>query len=244
VRSRVAVVLASLALVPAGLWAYSTSFAGVFLCDDGPAIVDNPHIKALQPLGRAMTAPPEVTVSGRPIASLTLALNYALAPPDARDVLAPAAAGPQPDRVALFYRNLWGYHFVNLMIHLAAGLALFGVMRRTMAIGTEAGTWDRWQERGTAQPASDAGARRSVGGWLNCRLCAGDGQQRGDGDRAADGRAVVHHVSCDLAASPPAVCRTCLDVAGAHRAGRVRDAIAVRWLLPWLDRLVVPDATG
>ena len=37
----------------------------------------------------AMSAPPEMPVSGRPVASLTLAINYALAPAEVRDVLSP-----------------------------------------------------------------------------------------------------------------------------------------------------------
>ena len=70
----------------AGLVAYRASFTGVFLLDDGPAIVHNPNIRALWPLTRAMAAPTEVTVAGRPTVSLSLAANYALARPDVRDV--------------------------------------------------------------------------------------------------------------------------------------------------------------
>ena len=120
------------AITAAGAWAYSTSFAGVFVYDDGPAIVDNPNIRSLWPLTRSMTAPPEATVSGRPIAALTLAINYALAPPDARDVMAPSGPAAPADAPRRFYRNVWGYHAVNLAIHLAAALALFGVVRRTL----------------------------------------------------------------------------------------------------------------
>ena len=121
-----------LAIVAAGAWAYSTSFGGVFVYDDGPAIVDNPHIRSIWPLTQSMTAPPEVTVSGRPIAALTLAINYALAPADARDVMAPAGPAATADAASRFHRNIWGYHLLNLAIHLAAALALFGVVRRTL----------------------------------------------------------------------------------------------------------------
>ena len=131
------IVLAMLALLAAGAWAYSTSFAGVFVYDDGPSIVDNPHIKTLWPLTQAMSAPPEATVSGRPVASLTLALNYAFARPEVRDVMAPgglaAFASATPAEVAeRFYANIWGYHFFNLAVHLAAALTLFGIVRRTL----------------------------------------------------------------------------------------------------------------
>src|SRR5213594_3868189 len=60
-----------------------------------------------------MAAPPDTTLSGRPIASLTFAINYALARRDPRD--------------------LWGYHAVNLAIHILAALVLFGIVRRTLA---------------------------------------------------------------------------------------------------------------
>jgi tetratricopeptide (TPR) repeat protein len=103
------VLLAAVAIVAAGFWAYANSLSGGFVFDDTPAIVDNPHIRTLWPLTRSMSAPPEVTVSGRPTAAFSLALNYAFAALDVR-----------------------GYHAFNLAIHLAAALALFGVVRRTL----------------------------------------------------------------------------------------------------------------
>jgi protein O-mannosyl-transferase len=126
-----------LALCAAGVCAYSTSFAGVFVYDDDLSIVENPHIKTLWPLTQAMSAPPEATVSGRPVASLTLALNYAAASAEARDVMAPddpaALASGTPAAVAArFYSNVWGYHLFNLAVHLAAALTLFGIVRRTL----------------------------------------------------------------------------------------------------------------
>jgi tetratricopeptide (TPR) repeat protein len=123
----------ALALAAAAWVAYSTSFAGVFVYDDKYAILDNPHIKSLWPLTDAMSAPPENPVSGRPVASLTLAINYALADADVRDVMVPGRPGDPPEATERFLRNVWGYHFVNLALHVLAGLALFGVVRRTLA---------------------------------------------------------------------------------------------------------------
>jgi len=120
------------ALAAAGVWAYSTSFAGVFVFDDKPAIVNNPNIRTLWPLTTAMSAPPEVPVSGRPVASLTLAINYALAPAEVRDVLAPGGPAAPPGTSERFLRNVWGYHLLNLTTHVLAALALFGVVRRTL----------------------------------------------------------------------------------------------------------------
>jgi tetratricopeptide (TPR) repeat protein len=105
----------ALLLVLAGCWAYSTSFPGVFVGDDIDAIVQNPHITSFSPVARALTAPKDTTVAGRPVLSLSFAINYGLA----------AADGLDP----------WGYHALNLAIHLTAGLVLFGVARRTLQSG-------------------------------------------------------------------------------------------------------------
>ncbi len=135
--------LLALALVIAGSWAYATSFAGVFVGDDIEAIVANPHIKVLWPLSQAMSAPPDTTVAGRPVASITLALNYELAPPDVRDVFTPDVDAPPGTPADPFYRNVWGYHALNLGVHLAAGLLLFGVVRRTLASPSLRGRFGR-----------------------------------------------------------------------------------------------------
>ena len=77
--------------------------------DDVPGIVNNPSIQSLWPPARWLAAPPASTPSGRPILNLSLALNYAMGGLD-----------------------VTGYHVVSLLVHLAAGLALFGVARRTL----------------------------------------------------------------------------------------------------------------
>ena len=104
--------LALLLIVIAGVIAYWNSFDGAFVYDDLDAVRDNPHIRRLWPPSEAMSLPmlgSEATVDRRPVLSLSFALNHAL-------------FGPEP----------WGYHLVNLMIHIAAGLLLFGVVRRTI----------------------------------------------------------------------------------------------------------------
>jgi hypothetical protein len=106
--------LTAAALVCAGTLAYWNSFEGGFVDpDDYIAVRDNPHIRVLWPLRHALSLPlwgTQAPVSPRPVLSLSFALNYAL-------------LGPAP----------WGYHLVNLVIHLAAGILLFGVVRRTLA---------------------------------------------------------------------------------------------------------------
>jgi Tfp pilus assembly protein PilF len=130
--TRASSLLLAIILAGAAGWAYSTSFRGVFVLDDQFGIVDNPNVRTLWPLTRAMSAPPELPVSGRPVASLTLALNYALAPADVRDVMTPGGPGAPPEIAERFLRNVWGYHFLNLTLHVLTALALFGVVRRTL----------------------------------------------------------------------------------------------------------------
>ncbi|MFO7693124.1 MAG: tetratricopeptide repeat protein, partial [Vicinamibacterales bacterium] len=95
-------------ILAAGAWASSNSFGGVFLLDDVRAIVRNPSIRTLWPLSVPLSPPSESTVAGRPVANLSFAVSYAL------------GAEPAP------------FHAGNLFIHLAAALALFGVVRRTL----------------------------------------------------------------------------------------------------------------
>src|SRR4029079_6270999 len=100
--------------------------------DDKFAIADNPNIKALWPLTRSMSAPDESPVSARPIASLPLAINYARAPADVRNVLSPGGPSAPADVRERFLRNVRGYHLLNLLLHVLAALVLFRVIRRTL----------------------------------------------------------------------------------------------------------------
>lgn len=99
-----------LLLVLAVAGAYADGLRGPFVFDDPSSIANNPSIRHLWPL-TAVLFPPGAgqTVSGRPILNLSLALNYAF-------------GGLNP----------WGYHLLNVAIHAAACLALFGVLRRTL----------------------------------------------------------------------------------------------------------------
>jgi tetratricopeptide (TPR) repeat protein len=100
--------LAIVVLLLASLVAYFNSFSAPFLFDDQPTILENPTIRQLRPISRVL-APPAGTTSGRPLVNLTLAVNYAL-------------SGTRP----------WSYHVFNLLVHVLAALALFGVVRRTL----------------------------------------------------------------------------------------------------------------
>ncbi|MDB6170358.1 MAG: hypothetical protein JWM88_3222 [Verrucomicrobia bacterium] len=98
-----AAVLAALIVV-----AYANTFQVPFLLDDRSAITENPTLGNLGDLGTVL-APTKITTSGRPLLNLSFALNH--------------AAGGQA---------VAGYHAVNLAIHLAGALVLFGVLRRTL----------------------------------------------------------------------------------------------------------------
>jgi protein O-mannosyl-transferase len=103
-------IAAAVLIIIAGAVAYSNSFSGVFVLDDEPAIAQSPNVRSLWPLTAAMSAPADTTLSGRPVAALSFAIDGAL------------SGG-----------TLEGYHTTNLVIHLAAALLLFGVTRRTLS---------------------------------------------------------------------------------------------------------------
>ncbi len=103
------VLLAAALLVVAGLLAYANSFQGPFVQDDAGSILNNPSLTRWWDLPVVLSPTvSESTVAARPLVNFTLALNY-------------AAGG----------FSVSGYHAVNLLIHLLAGLTLFGLARRT-----------------------------------------------------------------------------------------------------------------
>jgi protein O-mannosyl-transferase len=89
------------------LLAYSGSFAVPFLYDDEETIAANPSIRHL---ASALFPPAATTAGGRPLLNLSFAADY-------------AAGG----------LGVGGYHAVNVAIHVLAGLALFGIVRRTLS---------------------------------------------------------------------------------------------------------------
>jgi tetratricopeptide (TPR) repeat protein len=104
-------------LVLATALAYANSFHVPFLCDDIPAIVENPTIRHLWPLSRVLSpAAWGATTHARPVFNLTLALNF-----------------------AVHQLNVVGYHVVNLAIHILNALLLFAILRRLLP-HTERGT--------------------------------------------------------------------------------------------------------
>lgn len=98
-------------IVVAGFLAYANSFGCPFLFDDTTVITRNPHIYHLWPPWKAIQSP------NRLLADYSFALNHAW-------------AGFSPAE----------YRLVNIMIHLGAGLLLYGIVRRTLLV-------PRWESR-------------------------------------------------------------------------------------------------
>jgi tetratricopeptide (TPR) repeat protein len=91
--------------------AYANSLHGPFVFDDFPSIVGNPSIVHLFSPQVLLAPPDAVTTTGRPVANLSFAINYAL-------------GGLAVE----------GYHLGNLAIHILASLTLFGLVRRTLLL--------------------------------------------------------------------------------------------------------------
>lgn len=93
----------------AGILAYANSLWGPFIFDDMLSVVENQQIRDWRRLGSVLFPERELPTAGRPLVNFSFALNYAFGGLDPR-----------------------GYHLVNLALHLMAGLAVFGVVRRTL----------------------------------------------------------------------------------------------------------------
>jgi len=102
--------LFAIILIASTVLAYSNAFSAPFVLDDVGVVTDNRTILSLTPLSRVLSGPIQSSTAGRPLINLSFALNY-------------AAGGFDPR----------GYHAVNLLLHILAGLTLFGVVRRTIA---------------------------------------------------------------------------------------------------------------
>lgn len=115
--------LAASTLLVAIALAYGNATSGPFVFDDTPTMVENASIRQL---ATALSPPNHgLPVTGRPVANLTFAINYALGGLDPR-----------------------GYHVANIVLHGLNALLLFGLVRRTLALGrlreSRAGVFFGW----------------------------------------------------------------------------------------------------
>jgi tetratricopeptide (TPR) repeat protein len=94
---------------------YANSVSGVFVLDDFPMIVNNPQLSPdpdrtlLEAVRNLFLGLPDAPHAGRPVVSVTLWLNHWVA-----------------------QKNPFGYHLFNIAVHVLSGLALFGLLRRTL----------------------------------------------------------------------------------------------------------------
>ena len=96
--------LAAVLIALAAFVAYHGTFSAPFIFDDLPGIVRNPTIRQLWPLGEVLLPAPLATgpvAPNWPVVNLSLALNHFVGGLDVR-----------------------GYHLVNLLLHVAAGVTL------------------------------------------------------------------------------------------------------------------------
>jgi tetratricopeptide (TPR) repeat protein len=89
--------------------AYSNTFGVPFIFDDLDAILKNRTIQPGWTLAGILHGQVGTSALGRPLLNLSLALNQSI-------------SGVQ----------VWSYHALNLLIHLAAALVLLGLVRRTL----------------------------------------------------------------------------------------------------------------
>src|SRR5215472_1160658 len=110
VLTRLPLWLGPLLIVAFGAALYANSFSIPFLFDDYFQINDNPMVKVIEPLLDYLRR-------SRGLPALTFALNYRF-------------GGLNP----------WGFHLVNVVIHLANALLVYAVVLRTLQL-------PGWRER-------------------------------------------------------------------------------------------------
>ena len=105
------ILLAGAVIAIAAAAVYHGIFSVPFVFDDFNAVTLNPTIRHLWPPGEALRTPQGTGsgTDGRPLANLSLAINYAI-------------GGLNPA----------GYHAFSLIVHVLTALTLFGVLRRTL----------------------------------------------------------------------------------------------------------------
>ena len=97
------------------LVAYSSALRAPFVYDDIPAIVQNESIRTLAPA--SFVSPANTPLSGRPLVNASFAINAALN----------RAMGIVPGMDG----ETTSYRVTNLVLHVAVGLLLFGIVART-----------------------------------------------------------------------------------------------------------------
>jgi Flp pilus assembly protein TadD len=99
--------LAPLIIIAAGILAYTNALTGPLIFDDFRSIVDNATVRTMS-WATVLHPQAQTPMAGRPVANLSLALNYAMSG-----------------------QNVETYHLWNILVHILAALVLFGILRQT-----------------------------------------------------------------------------------------------------------------
>ena len=103
--------LRAVLIVLVGAVVYANALSGPFVLDDQDTVVMNEQIRQLWPPSVVLFPALELPVAGRPVVNVSFALNYAVGGLGVR-----------------------GYHIVNVAIHIACALLLFGIVGRTLRL--------------------------------------------------------------------------------------------------------------
>ena len=114
----------ALAIVIVAVFTYANALGHPFVMDDANAILDNPTIHSLGASVRG--GPPQSPTAGRPLVNISFAVNYIL-------------GGVSP----------WGYHAVNLGVHVACALLVFMLLRQMLTFPRLA-AWSAGHDAGIA----------------------------------------------------------------------------------------------
>jgi len=120
-----------------GLIAFGPALKAPFDFDDELAITKNSSIRQLWPSVALRPPARETAVSGRPVVNYTFALNSAL---NRWLGIAQAPGTAAPEQTIVF-------HATNMLLHVAAALLLFGIIRRTLRFGRVPDEWRDESER-------------------------------------------------------------------------------------------------
>lgn len=137
---RLTATVIALGIVAVTVIAFAPALEAPFQFDDVASIEQNQTARRLWPLAVPLRPPPGTSVAGRPVVNLSLAINYAVNDRLGMD------QRPDPDGS----HKTVGYHVFNLLLHLACGVLLFLVARRTLnnpVLG------DGWAQRADAMAA-------------------------------------------------------------------------------------------
>lgn len=115
------VLFSALVLCASGLVVYANSISAPFFFDDKHAIIENSHLRTLFPLRQSLAAPPDTPLAGRPVASFTFAVNYAVGG-----------------------LSVEGYRAGNIALHIATAFVLYQLAMRTFAGPVLNASWGRY----------------------------------------------------------------------------------------------------